>query len=135
VGVPPSIGFLGKWYIALGAIRASSWPVAVVVLLSTLLSLAYVARLLERLYFADPEDPSVSDDAHPSGTDSTASRTDGGTSDAGQESLRPDTQAPAEISGGMIALVVVVVAVVVGLGFATDAFQALVDPFVVEVLS
>lgn len=135
VGVPPSIGFLGKWYIALGAIRASSWPVAVVVLLSTLLSLAYVARLLERLYFATPEDPSVSDDAHPTGTDSPASRTDGGTLDTGRESSRPDTQAPAEITGGMIALVVVVVAVVVGLGFATDAFQALVDPFVVEVLS
>lgn len=67
VGVPPSIGFLGKWYIAVGAVGAEAWPVAVVVFLSTLLTLVYVARLLEPLYFAErptpvgPESPAVPD--------------------------------------------------------------------------
>ncbi|UPM43888.1 monovalent cation/H+ antiporter subunit D family protein [Halocatena salina] len=54
VGVPPTIGFVGKWYIALGAVEAQSWPLAVIILLSTLLTLAYFARLIERMYFREP---------------------------------------------------------------------------------
>jgi len=54
VGVPPAIGFVGKWYIVLGAVDAGVWPVVVVLLASTLLTLAYFARLGERLYFAEP---------------------------------------------------------------------------------
>ncbi|WP_049980723.1 monovalent cation/H+ antiporter subunit D family protein [Halolamina rubra] len=53
VGVPPAVGFVGKWYIALGAVEASAWPLAVVILLSTLLTLAYFARILERMFFRD----------------------------------------------------------------------------------
>jgi len=52
VGVPPAIGFVGKWYIVVGAVEAELWPVVAVVLASTLLTLAYFARLIERLYFA-----------------------------------------------------------------------------------
>ena len=50
VGLPPTVGFAGKWYLALGAIEAGSWLVATVVLASTMLSLAYVGRLVERCY-------------------------------------------------------------------------------------
>ncbi|WP_136717891.1 monovalent cation/H+ antiporter subunit D family protein [Halorientalis salina] len=53
VGVPPMVGFAGKWYIALGAIEAQIWPLAVVILASTLLTLAYFARLIERMYFRE----------------------------------------------------------------------------------
>ena len=53
VGVPPAVGFVGKWYIVLGAVDAGLWPVVVVLLASTLLTLAYFARLGERLYFAE----------------------------------------------------------------------------------
>ncbi|MFW6017838.1 MAG: proton-conducting transporter membrane subunit [Halapricum sp.] len=53
VGVPPAVGFLGKWYIVVGAVRAEVWPVVAVVLASTLLTLAYFARMIERLYFAE----------------------------------------------------------------------------------
>ncbi|MFB6223011.1 MAG: monovalent cation/H+ antiporter subunit D family protein [Haloarcula sp.] len=53
VGVPPAVGFVGKWYIVLGAVRAEIWPVVAVLLSSTLLTLAYFARLVERLYFAE----------------------------------------------------------------------------------
>jgi multicomponent Na+:H+ antiporter subunit D len=55
VGVPPAVGFVGKWYIVLGAVEAEIWPVVAVVLASTLLTLAYFARLIERLYFAEGE--------------------------------------------------------------------------------
>ncbi|MFC6973981.1 monovalent cation/H+ antiporter subunit D family protein [Halomicroarcula sp. GCM10025709] len=54
VGVPPAVGFVGKWYIVVGAVEAGIWPVVVVLLASTLLTLAYFARLVERLYFAEP---------------------------------------------------------------------------------
>jgi multicomponent Na+:H+ antiporter subunit D len=50
VGLPPTIGFAAKWYLALGAVETGSWAVAGVVVLSTLLSLAYAGRLVERCY-------------------------------------------------------------------------------------
>jgi len=53
VGVPPAVGFVGKWYILVGAVNTGVWPVVVVLLASTLLTLAYFARLGERLYFAE----------------------------------------------------------------------------------
>jgi multicomponent Na+:H+ antiporter subunit D len=53
VGLPPTVGFAAKWYLALGAVEAGSWAVAGVVVLSTLLSLAYAGRLVERCYLGD----------------------------------------------------------------------------------
>jgi multicomponent Na+:H+ antiporter subunit D len=50
VGLPPTVGFAGKWSLALGAIEVGSWVVAAIVLASTMLSLAYVGRLVERCY-------------------------------------------------------------------------------------
>ncbi|SIR84249.1 multisubunit sodium/proton antiporter, MrpD subunit [Haladaptatus litoreus] len=58
VGVPPAVGFVGKWYIAVGAVEAEAWPLAVVILASTLLTLAYFIRIVERMYFREPAKPS-----------------------------------------------------------------------------
>jgi multicomponent Na+:H+ antiporter subunit D len=55
VGLPPTVGFAAKWYVAVAAVAAGSWGVAVVVLVSTLVSLAYAGRVVERLYLAAPE--------------------------------------------------------------------------------
>jgi len=59
VGIPPSIGFLGKWYIGVGAVDAGlagggaiGIAVAAAIFVSTLFTLSYVARLIERFYFA-----------------------------------------------------------------------------------
>jgi multicomponent Na+:H+ antiporter subunit D len=52
VGLPPTVGFAGKWYLAVAVVDARAWVVVVVVLLSTLLSLAYAGRVVERLYLA-----------------------------------------------------------------------------------
>ena len=51
VGVPPSVGFIGKWYIGVSAVEAELWILVFVIFASTLLTLLYVARLLEKLYF------------------------------------------------------------------------------------
>jgi len=122
VGVPPSIGFLGKWYVGVGAVRAAVWPVALVVFLSTLLTLSYVARLLERLYFADPGAAPAEPAAVP----------DGGDGDAGAPT-RPDSRAPEAVSVGMVAVVVLTALAVVALGFSTGPFERLLDPFFAEV--
>ncbi len=53
VGVPPSVVFVGKWYVAVGAIEAGQDVVAAVVLVSTLLTLAYSLRVVDHLYFGD----------------------------------------------------------------------------------
>lgn len=57
VGLPPTAGFAAKLYLALGALDAGLWPVALLVLVSTLLSLTYFGRLLQRLYVDDPRVP------------------------------------------------------------------------------
>ena len=52
VGLPPTSGFFSKWYLLLGTIRAGSWPLAVIVVASSLLTAVYFFRLLERIYTA-----------------------------------------------------------------------------------
>ncbi|WP_224269631.1 monovalent cation/H+ antiporter subunit D family protein [Haloprofundus salinisoli] len=131
VGVPPAVGFVGKWYIALGAIQAQSWPIAVVILLSTLLTLAYFLRLIERMYFrsaAPTETPADS----PTGTGAAA------VADGGETSGADDDEPPtlgrgddADFVGpsvGMVAVVVVAAALAVGLGPLVSAFEPLLDP-------
>jgi len=51
IGVPATAGFVSKWYLVLGAVERHGWPVAVLVLLSSLLALAYVWRVVEIAYF------------------------------------------------------------------------------------
>lgn len=54
VGLPPTVGFAAKWYVAVAAVETGSWGAATVVLVSTLVSLAYAGRVVERLYLAVP---------------------------------------------------------------------------------
>jgi multicomponent Na+:H+ antiporter subunit D len=98
VGIPPSIGFLGKWYIGVGAVESSmagAGPagigIAVVIFVSTLFTLSYVARLIERFYFAGVGLPgghgedAVGHGDDPAGgrdTDPTGVAADGGDDDA-----------------------------------------------------
>ncbi|QAU12458.1 monovalent cation/H+ antiporter subunit D family protein [Halorubrum sp. BOL3-1] len=108
VGVPPAVGFAGKWQIVLGAVNAGVWPVVVVLLASTLLTLAYFARVGERLYFAEP---TIAAETTPA--------TDGGES----------------VSTGMIAVVVVAAVLAVGLTAAVPAVEQLLDITVFELIT
>ena len=51
VGVPPMVGFISKWYLVVAAIEAGLWPVAVFVLVTSLLALVYIGRVVEIAYF------------------------------------------------------------------------------------
>jgi multicomponent Na+:H+ antiporter subunit D len=51
IGVPPTAGFITKWYLLLGTLEQGLWPVAVLVLIGSLLALLYVWKLVEAAYF------------------------------------------------------------------------------------
>ncbi|AFZ74192.1 monovalent cation/H+ antiporter subunit D family protein [Natronobacterium gregoryi] len=51
IGLPPTVGFVGKWYIALGAFEEGMWLVSLLVLGSTLLSAGYLLPFVNRIYF------------------------------------------------------------------------------------
>ncbi|MCG6948249.1 MAG: monovalent cation/H+ antiporter subunit D family protein [Acidobacteria bacterium] len=63
IGVPLTVGFVSKWYLVMGALERGLWPVAVLILLSSLLALVYVWRVVEVAYFRQPpaEAPDVSE--------------------------------------------------------------------------
>jgi multicomponent Na+:H+ antiporter subunit D len=115
VGVPPTVGFAGKWFLALGAAETGAWSVVAVVLASTLLTLAYVVRLLERMYA-----PSTTGADRP-----TAARrlgpfaaTDGGSADA---------RLVAPIGDARIAVALAALAAVV-LGLLVGSVEGMVAP-------
>jgi len=61
IGLPPTGGFLSKWYLALGSLDAGQWPVLVVLLTSSLLNAFYFLPIVFKAFFnaADPvSDPS-----------------------------------------------------------------------------
>jgi len=67
IGVPLTVGFISKWYLVTGAIEAGLWPVAVLILLSSLLALIYIWRVVEVAYFrSPPEDAPEIREAPPS---------------------------------------------------------------------
>jgi len=51
IGLPPTVGFVGKWYIAVGALEQGLWVVAAFVVISTLLTLGYMIPFIDRVYF------------------------------------------------------------------------------------
>ena len=61
IGVPPTVGFVSKWYLVLGTLEQGLWPIAVLILIGSLLALVYVWRLIEAAYFGRtaPDAPEV----------------------------------------------------------------------------
>ena len=51
IGMPFTVGFISKWYLILGALERGWWPVAALVVLSSLLALVYIWRFVETAYF------------------------------------------------------------------------------------
>jgi multicomponent Na+:H+ antiporter subunit D len=124
VGVPPSVGFVGKFYIAVGAVETGTWPIAAVILVSTVLTLAYFARVIERMYFAQP-----AAESSPEG----AVAVDGGEGVSADGGEAPDS--PAGVSPEMIGVVLVAAVAAVTLGFAGSAIESFLEPTLVEVFA
>lgn len=54
IGVPLTVGFVSKWYLVLAAMEKGWWPVAVLILLGSLLAIVYIWRIVEVAYFREP---------------------------------------------------------------------------------
>ena len=54
IGVPLTVGFISKWYLVLAAIERGWWPVAVLILMGSLIAVVYVWRVVEVAYFYEP---------------------------------------------------------------------------------
>ncbi|MCD6527285.1 MAG: monovalent cation/H+ antiporter subunit D family protein [Desulfuromonas sp.] len=57
IGLPPAAGFISKWYLLQGALSAQLWPVAGVILLSTLLNAGYLIPIVYVAFFRKEAHP------------------------------------------------------------------------------
>ncbi len=55
VGLPLTVGFVSKWYLLLAALESGLWPVAVLIVGASLITLVYIWRVVEVAYFHAPE--------------------------------------------------------------------------------
>ncbi len=54
VGVPGTVGFVSKWYLALGAFERGWWWLAFLIVASSFLALIYIGRVVEMAWFRAP---------------------------------------------------------------------------------
>jgi multicomponent Na+:H+ antiporter subunit D len=54
VGVPLTAGFLGKWFILVGAVGVGHWFAVAVIVLSTLLNAGYFLPIVYRAFWSEP---------------------------------------------------------------------------------
>src|SRR5690606_2087162 len=50
IGLPPTGGFFSKWYLIMGVLEKGHWPLVIVIILSSLFSIVYFFRILEKVY-------------------------------------------------------------------------------------
>ncbi|MDG2298589.1 MAG: monovalent cation/H+ antiporter subunit D family protein [Planktomarina sp.] len=63
IGVPGTAGFLSKWLLVQAALEQGYWPLAVLIVASSLLAVIYVWRLVEVLYLSSPISKKVTKEA------------------------------------------------------------------------
>ena len=54
IGVPLTAGFISKWYLVTGAMERGWWPLALVIVASSILAVFYIWRIIDAVYFATP---------------------------------------------------------------------------------
>jgi multicomponent Na+:H+ antiporter subunit D len=54
IGVPLTDGFVSKWYLVLAVLERGWWPLAIVVLVGSLLAIVYIWRVVETAWFGSP---------------------------------------------------------------------------------
>jgi len=54
IGIPLTAGFVSKWYLILAAVERGWWPLVVVVVAGSLLTIIYVWRVVEMAYLRSP---------------------------------------------------------------------------------
>jgi multicomponent Na+:H+ antiporter subunit D len=65
IGLPPTAGFLGKWFMLTGAMQTSQWFAVGVIVLSTVLNAGYFLPILVTAFQREPAaNPHVEDHTH-----------------------------------------------------------------------
>lgn len=59
IGVPGTAGFISKWVLVEAALEKGWWPVALLIVASSLLAVIYVWRVVETLYLKEPRAAAV----------------------------------------------------------------------------
>jgi len=59
IGVPLTVGFVSKWYLLTALVEQGWWPIAVLILLGSMLAVVYVWRVIEVAYFKEPLEQNV----------------------------------------------------------------------------
>ena len=59
VGVPLTVGFVSKWYLAVGSLEAGMWYLLPVIFFSSLLTAVYFWRVIDNIYFKNPVEGTV----------------------------------------------------------------------------
>lgn len=54
IGVPLTAGFISKWYLVAAALEEGLWPIAVLVLVGSLIAVVYIWRVVEVAYLRAP---------------------------------------------------------------------------------
>jgi multicomponent Na+:H+ antiporter subunit D len=54
IGLPPTAGFLGKWFMLAGAMQTANWLAVAVIVISTVLNAAYFLPIVFRAFFREP---------------------------------------------------------------------------------
>lgn len=54
IGVPPTAGFFGKWFMLSGAMQTANWIAVFVIVASTLLNAGYFLPIVFRAFFCEP---------------------------------------------------------------------------------
>jgi multicomponent Na+:H+ antiporter subunit D len=54
IGVPPTVGFLGKWFMLTGAVQSANWIAVGVMAVSTVLNAGYFLPIVFRAFFRAP---------------------------------------------------------------------------------
>jgi multicomponent Na+:H+ antiporter subunit D len=59
IGVPLTVGFVSKWYLLTALVEQGWWPIAVLILLGSMLAVVYVWRVIEVAYFKEPLEQNI----------------------------------------------------------------------------
>jgi multicomponent Na+:H+ antiporter subunit D len=54
IGIPPTAGFLGKWFLLGGAVQTANWLAVVVIVVSTVLNAGYLLPIVFRAFVREP---------------------------------------------------------------------------------
>jgi multicomponent Na+:H+ antiporter subunit D len=57
IGIPPTVGFVSKWYLGLGGLAGGNWWLLTVLVVSSLLNAWYFLPILNRAWFGKQEEP------------------------------------------------------------------------------